>query len=163
MAHNIWDDWNLLMKKDDKFLESPTTCLYPFINRLRGREKHIELISHINKMFFYTPPRMLMGYLFLSISPDPYCGTPKADRFDDSKYEIVEKYLMQIYKWSKKEAIRQKQVIIKLMESEQFIKQLNDMVCFEKDECKKLGVNYVKYKPKPKDENKQQSASLFSF
>ena len=158
----IWEVWSLLNKKDITYLnEVQDSWIIPYLLRLRGREKHLPYISKLNRMVFGCPPKFLHAQLFFSISPDPWVATPKATKFDEKKLDIVKPYLKNIYGWSENEFNSNKKRIIKLLNNKEFLNDLNNHVSFDKKEAKVLGIEYVKYKPKPRKE--RQGIDLSSF
>jgi len=158
----IWDAWKTLHAKNPTYLlNCEDGWIFPYIQRLRGREKHLFTISNINRKVFGCPPKVLHSILFFNISPDPWCSSPKPTKFDEKKLELIKPYIKGLYKWSEYEFNLNKPLIIKLMKNKEFIKEINFHVSLEKKEAKAFGLEYVTYKPKPV--KKQTSISLANF
>jgi len=159
---DIWSVWNMLHAKNSNYLLNfEDGWLFPYISRLRGREKHLRYINSVNRMVFGCPPKLLHSILFYSIDPDPWVSSPKATKFDEKKLEVVKPYIKSLFDWSERDFNEHKKLIDNFLKDENFLKKLNEHVSLEKKEAKELGLEFVKYKPKPKP--KESSISLTSF
>lgn len=162
MMADIWKAWDLLHTKNMEFFNVvKPEWLFVYTNRLRGREKHLPYLSQINRLQTTTDSKLLMSILFFKISPDKWCGKPKAQTKADERLEIIKPYIKDFYHWGEREFQEQSKILLLMLEKEEFRNELNRLFAFDKKECKKLGLKFDDYKLKPIE--KRESKSLFNF
>lgn len=137
--------------------EINTQMLFPLLRWLSGRKDNLLICSYVNKMFFFVKPNILLHILHLNMKG--FGKYPKPSDTKSEKIKIIEPYVSKYYKWSKNEFRKNIFWINKNIEDKLFLNMLNEMVGFEKDECKKLQLDFKKIDEK----SKAVSKGVFEF
>ena len=128
--------------------------LYPLMMWFSNHYRNTPVCNYINKNFFTSKPKMLLGLLSLCVDKhQKWIKYPKADtKCKDDRLDIVKPVFKKLFGWSDRVFEMQKNLV-----KEDDFAVLNEYYGFTKQECKKLGINYGSFKVvKPKKEDERQ-------
>jgi len=151
--------------------------LYPINRWNSGNDKHGRMMNfvesyYINKYLFVVPPEMIMSYMHFSYKmhkdfrtkqPCLWLKYPKKQEEKSIKYDIIVKYLKEIYQWSSTECRKHHNVILSYIDNKEFIVWLDKTCGFEKKEKKIFGLVVPKKQKFKKEENVKITKSLLEF
>jgi hypothetical protein len=127
--------------------------LYPITRWNSGCDKYGKFLNFestyiINKYLFVVPQKMTMSYMYCSYKLHNMRGQPalflkypkKSENVKNEKYDVVCKYLKNIYDWSNNECNKNRTIINYYINDNNFIEWLDNYVGFEKKEKKLFGI-----------------------
>lgn len=134
--------------KNGNFDKRFNSFLYPIVRWNSGNDKWGKLMNfkssfYINQYFFKVPQKLTMHYMMLSYKMHKnfrtqqhclYLKYPKKEKEKTEKFDVVCKYLKEIYNWSTIECEKNSDLIKYYCENEDFISWLDSYVGFEKKE-----------------------------
>lgn len=150
MASNLLDDWKAL--NSGKLSEINKNSAKPLLRWMSGKPENLQACERIEELFYSVPSEVVISLLYANCKGGFFKYPKKTPTPEDEKWELVKKYLCQIYGWSGNEFEKNKQTI----NFNVAINFIHQRVGLDKKECKVLGVDYgavTKYKftdkPKP--------------
>ena len=139
---NLFDDLkNLyLFNKLDTINKSNLPFLIKFVS---NEPLNLPISMQLNKYLFWMDRDILKYALHFGVNKNKrYIRYLKVQEPED-EFEWLKPYIQQMYDWSDRELKLEWPIVRLLLQDIEFKKQLDTMFGFTKEECKKLGIEYI--------------------
>lgn len=157
----LYDCYKIILDGKEEDLERiPSSLMFPLIRWFSFARTNVNACQMVNRYFKWVDYKVLRWLLYFKIDTDK--KFIKYLKYEDSeKFDFLRDYLKKYFGYSEREYLLERQVIDKLMQSQDFKKDLNGVFGFSQKECKDLGLEYKKEKIEKRVDT--GSKSLFSF
>lgn len=119
--------------------------IIPLIIWNSNNENNQTICKILNRYIFYIDNELAVQLLYRGIKPTAFIPYPKIEKTENKKIELINKYLIKEFKYSKSDLSQLQKILINKLNDKEFCEEFAQRYGLENKERKLLGLQLIKF------------------